>query len=106
MIESRKEAIRQGVANNRLSGFEPTPFGHSVYARWIAGECTSAEAVEAIKAHYRAEVATQPSDGAAKSNLLGITDSAMLRSFEADVTTMRMAELYLDPNLIFKQPGN
>ena len=106
MIEERREAIRQGVANNRLSGFEPTPFGHSVYARWIAGECTSAEAVETIKAHYRAEAAKQPGDGAARSNLLGITDSAMLRSFEADVTTMRMAELNLDPDVIFKRSGN
>ena len=102
MIDARREAIRQGVANNRLSGFEPTAFGHSVYSRWIAGECTSAEAVESIKEHYRAETAKQPSDGAARSNLLGITDSAMLRSFEADVTTMRMAELYLDPNVIYK----
>ena len=40
MIEERREAIRQGVANNQLSGYEPTAFGYSVYARWIAGECT------------------------------------------------------------------
>lgn len=105
MIEERREAIRQGVANNQLSGYEPTAFGYSVYARWIAGECTSAEAVEAIKTHYRAAVASQPGDGAARSNLLGITDSAMLHSFEADVTTLRMAELHLDPDVIFKRPA-
>ena len=29
----------------------------------------------------------------------------MLHSFEADVTTLRMAELHLDPDVIFKRPA-
>ena len=32
-----------------------------------------------------------------KQNLLGLTDSRQLRLFEADVTTIRMAELAIDP---------
>ncbi len=95
MIEERREAIRQGLVNNRLSGYVPSDFGRAVFEIWIAGGYSADEAVTSIKAHYRAEAVGELGDGAARSNSRGITDSAMQRSFEADVTTIRMAELYL-----------
>ena len=54
--------------------------------------------VDAVKGHYRANaLANEDSDMHAKQNLLGPTDSRQLRLFEADVTTIRMAELAIDP---------
>ena len=51
-----------------------------------------------FRSHYRANaLANEDSDMHAKQNLLGLTDSRQLRLFEADVTTIRMAELEIDP---------
>ena len=94
----RRHAIDQAKANNALSGFTPSDFGLSVFERWIAGELNTQQAVDAIKAHYRANpVPDDQSDQHAPQNLPGITDSRQLRLFEADVTTLRMAELKVDP---------
>ena len=98
LVQRRREAIDSARANNALSGFEPSDFGRSVFERWIGGELTAQQAVDAVKGHYRANaLANEDSDMHAKQNLLGLTDSRQLRLFEADVTTIRMAELAIDP---------
>ena len=53
--------------------------------------------ITSIKEHYRnmERAADAASDGKAKKNLLGLTDSQPLRYAEADITTPRMAELLL-----------
>jgi hypothetical protein len=85
---------RQAKASNALSDRVPSGFGLSVLERWIGGEQTTQQAVDTIKAHYRTNpVAEYQSDLHAPQNLLGITDSRQLHRFEADVTTLRMAEL-------------
>ena len=98
LVQRRREAIDSAKANNAMSGFEPSDFGFSVFDRWISGECTAQQAVDAVKGHYRASaLANEDSDMHANQNLLDITDSRQLRLFEADVTTIRMAELVIDP---------
>ena len=98
LVQIRREAIDWARANNSLSGFEPSDFGRSVFERWIGGELTAQQAVDAAKGHYRANaLADKNSDMHAKQNLLDLTDSRQLRLFEADVTTIRMAELAIDP---------
>ena len=98
LVQRRREAIDSARANNALSGFEPSDFGRSVFERWIGGECTAQQAVDVVKGHYRASaLADEDSDMHAKQNLLGLTDSRQLRLFEADVTTIRMAEMVIDP---------
>ena len=98
LVQQRRKAIDSAKANNALSDFEPSDFGLSVFERWISGECTAQQAVDAVKAYYRAStLADEDGDMHAKQNLLGLTDSRQLRLFEADVTTIRMAELVIDP---------
>ena len=98
LVQRRREAIDSAKANNALSGFEPSDFGRWVFERWISGEWSAQEAVDAVKGHYRANTLTdEDSDMHAKQNLLDLTDSRQLRFFEADVTTIRMAELAIDP---------
>lgn len=93
----RRQAIDQAKANNALSDRIPSAFGLSVFEGWIRGELTTQQAVDTIKAHYRANlVADEQSDLHAPQNLLGITDSRQLHLFEADVTTLRLAELAID----------
>lgn len=98
--DQRREAIEGAVASNGLSGFVPSAFGREVFEKWISGEHSTDQAVEAIKAHYRKANADPAldSDFEARANLLQITDSGLLRQFEADVTTIRMAELLLGSN--------
>ena len=94
LVQRRRKAIDSAKASNTLSGFEPSDFGLSVFERWVSGECTAQQAVDAVKGHYRHRantLADQDSDMHAKENLLDLTDSRQLRLFEADVTTIRMA---------------
>ena len=98
LVQRRRKAIDSAKASNALSGLEPSDFGLSVFERWISCECTAQQAVDAVKGRYRANtLADEDSDMHAKQNLLGLTDSRQLRLFEADVTTIRMAELAIDP---------
>ncbi len=90
----RRKAIEQAKANNALSGFEPSAFGLSIFDQWIVGHWTADEAVSlVIQHHQELEKSAAASDNAASPNKLGITDSARLKQAEADITTLRMAEL-------------
>lgn len=94
---ARRQAIEQAKANNALSDRVPSGFGLSVFEGWIRSELTTQQAVDTIKAHYRTNpLAEDQSDLHAPQNLLGITDSRQLHCFEADVTTLRLAELALE----------
>lgn len=94
---ARRKAIESAKANNALSGFQPSPFGLAVFEKWINGDHTAQEAVDAIRAHYSANAYSDgASDMQATPNKLGLTDSRQLHQFEADVTTIRMAELEID----------
>ena len=96
LLQRRRDAIGSAKANNAISGFEPSEFGLSAFEHWISGDYTVQQAVDSIKGHYRANaLVDEHSDMHAKENLLGLTDSRQLRLFEADVTTMRMAELVM-----------
>lgn len=92
-----KKAIDSAIANNRLSGFTPTEFGLAVFELWIARQITVTGAIHLLKQHHATleKIAAANSDNKAAENLLKITDSKRLKDYEADVTTMRMAELAL-----------
>ena len=93
----RRRAIDQAKANNALSDRIPSAFGLFVFEGWIRGQLTTQQAADTIKAHYRATPVTdEQSDLHAPQNLLEITDSRQLHLFEADVTTLRLAELAMD----------
>lgn len=96
MKTAKKEnAVRQAIANSGLSGFVPTKFGMFMYAKWVSNECTANEAIALIIKYHKSLENTEPlSDGLASPNKLGITDKNRLKSAEADITTLRMAELY------------
>ena len=82
LVQRRRKAIDSAKASNALSGFEPSDFGRSVFERWIGGELTAQQAVDAVKGHYRANMLTdEDSDMHAKQNLLDLTDSRQLRGF-------------------------
>lgn len=92
--QSRRTAIENATASSALSGFVPSPYGVSVYEKWIAG-LDGIEAISLLKDHHKKLEAEQgaTSDGRAQRNLIGVTDSARMRIAEADITTLRMAEL-------------
>lgn len=91
----RQNAIKKANESSFLSGFEPSEFGMSVYEKWIAGELdVSSSIVLLIEYHKSLEIAPgSSSDQKALPNKLGITDLARLKVAEADITTLRMAEL-------------
>lgn len=88
----RRRAIEQALANNALSGFEPSDFGRSIFEQWIAGHWTADEAVALVIQHYKQDFWADSDDSAPENNM-GLTDSRQLRLAEADITTLRMAEL-------------
>lgn len=93
-IERRRDAISQAKANSALSGFEPSAFGLSVFEQWIAEHWTADEAVALLVAHHQdLEKSVASSDHAASANQLGITDRARMKQAEADITTLRIAEM-------------
>lgn len=94
--DQRRKAIEQAIGNNRLSGYTPSDFGHSVFEQWINGAWSTDEAVLLVKQHYR-ENRQPDSDNAAAENAMGLTDSGQLHKAEADITTLRMADLEIDP---------
>lgn len=96
MIEKRRQAIEQAIANNALSGFEPTDYGHSIFEQWIDGHWTIDEAVALVMQHYR-DNPRPDSDNAAGENRMGLTDSRQLHMAEADITTLRLAQLEVEP---------
>lgn len=90
----RRKAIEQAKANNALSGYAPSAFGQSIFEQWITGHWTTDEAVAlVIQHHQEIEKTAASSDNAASPNKLGITDSVRMKHAEADITTLRMAEL-------------
>lgn len=94
--ERRRAAIKSAMASSALSGFVPSPQGLLMYEKWIEG--LDGNSIVAILKEYHRNMERAPgavSDGKAKQNLLGLTDSARLRNAEADITTIRMAELLL-----------
>jgi hypothetical protein len=94
--ERRRAAIKNAMASSALSGFVPSAHGLLMYEKWIEG-LDGNSIVAILKEHHR-NMESAPgvvSDGKAKQNLLGLTDSGRLRNAEADITTFRMAELLL-----------
>ena len=94
--DARRRAIDQAVANNGLSGLQPSEFGRSVFEQWIDSHWTTDEAVALVIQHYR-DNPVKDSDNAARENRMGLTDSQQLRLAEADITTLRIADLDVDP---------
>lgn len=93
-INARRIAIENATANSALSGFIPTSFAASVFEQWISGLDGNDAVLLLITHHKMLEAAHRTtSDGSADENLLGLTDSAGMRLAEADITTLRMAEL-------------
>lgn len=93
-VATRRNAINSAIANSALSGFHPTEFGKSVYEHWIIGRWTTEEAIALLKKHHIEQAQQNPnSDGQAKPNKMGITDSVRLKQVEADLSTLRMAQL-------------
>ncbi|TCJ14924.1 hypothetical protein EZJ19_08540 [Parasulfuritortus cantonensis] len=95
-VDARLRAVDQAIANNGLSGFQPSEFGRNVFEQWIGGHWTTDEAVALVIQHYR-DNPIQDSDNAARENRMGLTDSQQLRLAEADITALRMADLDVDP---------
>lgn len=94
--ERKLAAIKNALASSALSGFVPSVYGLLMYEKWIEGLDGNA-VVSSLKEHHR-KMEIEPdavSDGKAKKNFLGITDSGRLRNAEADITTFRMSELLL-----------
>jgi hypothetical protein len=90
----RSAAIAQAIASTRLSGLEPSATARKVYAAWVAGHCSADEAVALLVQHYREHPVAQ-SDGQAQPNKLALTDRRQLKEAEADIATLRMADLLL-----------
>jgi hypothetical protein len=94
LMALRRAAVEQAKANSSLSGFIPSEFALSLYEQWIAGSWNVDEGVVLFKQyHQELEAKADLSDGRAPPNLLGITDSARMKQAEADIMTLRMAEL-------------
>lgn len=93
----RSDAIESAKANNALSGFYPSEFGEEIFEKWIrTPTCSTDDLVNEIIAHYKQNaLCGDESDMLAQENKLGVTDSRQLRQIEADITTLRMAELEL-----------
>lgn len=49
----RLEAVRYARATNALEGLKSSPFARELQARWIDGEITIDEAIEAAITRYR-----------------------------------------------------
>lgn len=92
-----RKAVDSAIANNRLDGFTPTDFGLAVFELWATRKITAMGVTEVLKQHHAAleKMLAVSSDHNAPENLLKITDSKRLKDYEADITTMRMAELAL-----------
>jgi hypothetical protein len=96
---ARQRAIAWAIANNGLSGFQPSAFGRGVLSVWESGALSTEAGVARVIDHYKAlaTLMAVSSDGRARANALGVSDSAMLNQLEADVTTLRLAELQIHP---------
>jgi len=92
-----KKAVDSAIGNNALSGFTPTEFGLAVFELWIARQITATGVIHVLKQHHATleKMLAADSDHEAQENLLKITDSKRLKDYEADVTTMRLAEMAL-----------
>jgi hypothetical protein len=92
-----RKAVDSAIANNRLDGFTPTDFGLAVFELWVARKVTGMAVTEVLQQHHASleKILAANSDHNAPENLLKITDSKRLKDYEADITTMRMAELAL-----------
>jgi hypothetical protein len=90
----RSAAIDQAIASSRLSGLELSLVARKVYAAWVADHCSTDEAVTLLIQHYREHPVAQ-SDGQAQPNKLALTDRRQLKEAEADIATLRMADLLL-----------
>lgn len=96
-ITGRQNAHSQALASNALSDRFPSEFGRSVHAQWASGLLSSDEAVALLIEHYRDNpIPDDESDFAAGDNRMGLTDSRQLRLAEADITTVRLADMGLD----------
>lgn len=92
--ERRREAIERAKTNSALDGFEPSAFGLSVFEQWISGHWTTDEAVTLLIQHHQGlEKNAARTDNTASPNKLGITDHERLHQAEADITTLRMADM-------------
>ena len=91
---NRREAVKSAIAISALSSFIPSPYGISIYEKWISGIDTD-EAIVLLKEHHKKleEEQAATNDGKARRNLLGVTDSLRMRKAEADITTLRAAAL-------------
>jgi hypothetical protein len=96
LIDERREAIKQAIASNALEGFSPSAYAHSIYEQWVQGGLTTDAAVNLVKQYHR-ENPCSDSDNSAQENMWNITDSRQLRVAEADITTLRIADLEIDP---------
>ncbi len=91
---ARQAALDRAKANSFFSGFEPSPYGLSVFAQWIAGHWNADEAVALLIQHHKdLDAKAASSDQLAPPNLLGITDSDRMKQAEADIATLRMADM-------------
>lgn len=92
----RQEAIKRAKESSILNGFEPSDFGMSVYEKWIAGELdVSSSIVLLIEHHKGLEMALgSTSDRKASPKKISVTDRARMKVAEADITTLRIAELF------------
>ncbi|MDO9421068.1 MAG: antitoxin VbhA family protein [Herminiimonas sp.] len=94
MKNHRKTAIESAINNNAISGLTPSPFAISIFEQWILGHWTTNEAVELLRQyHIELELTSAQSDLQASPNMLGITDTTRMRQAEADLTTLRMADM-------------
>lgn len=96
---ARQAALDRAKANSFLSGLEPSAFGVSVFAQWIAGHWDADEAVALLIRHHKdLDAKAASSDHLASPNLLGITDSDRMKQAEADIATLRMADMSFKTN--------
>ena len=96
LTDLRRQAIDSAIGSNALSGYHTSDFGKTVFERWIHGHWTTDEAVAIVIQHYK-ENPCADSDSAARKNQMGLTDSHQLRVAEADITTLRIADLQINP---------
>jgi hypothetical protein len=95
-ITSHQDALSQALSSNALSDRFPSDFGRSVHAQWANGLLTADDAVTLLIQHYRDNsIPDDESDFAAGGNRMELTDSRQLRLAEADITTIRLAEMGL-----------
>ena len=90
----RREAINRAVERNAWNDLTPSQFALDVYEQWVDGYLDAEDAMALLLGHHQElERAALTSDHAAAQNKLGITDSGRLRQAEADITTLRMAQM-------------